>query len=64
MCGNVCPGTIATVGCTAGVCTCALGLTQCGTACVNTAFDRANCGGCGIACAANLTCRNSACVPP
>jgi hypothetical protein len=41
---------------------CAAGQTACGSTCVNTATDSANCGGCGKACPPSDTCIASACV--
>ena len=37
------------------------GATDCGGACVDTASDPANCGGCGLACAAGETCASGTC---
>jgi hypothetical protein len=37
------------------------GATDCGSACVDTADDPANCGGCGLACAAGETCASGTC---
>jgi hypothetical protein len=48
---------------TVGICaTCAL--TTCGTACVDTGTDQANCGTCGNACAAGATCTAGVCITP
>jgi hypothetical protein len=60
----MCQGAPLTEGCVNGQCTCNAGLTRCGTACVNTGFDRNNCGACGVVCAPNLTCINGACTTP
>lgn len=40
---------------------CPAGQSVCGGACVNTAADPANCGGCGIACGFGETCLSGAC---
>ncbi len=41
---------------------CPMGLSACGGMCVDTITDRANCGACGVACAANQTCTMGACI--
>ena len=46
---------------TPGVCT--GGRTACGSACVDTASDRANCGACGNACVTGRSCIEGACDP-
>ena len=38
-------------------------LASCVGRCVDPSADRANCGGCGIACAAGQVCQTGACVP-
>ncbi len=43
---------------------CASGLTICGTGCVDTTTNNANCGTCGNACASPRTCGASACQCP
>jgi hypothetical protein len=42
---------------------CATGLQACAGACVDTAADAANCGGCGLACAPGKACVSGACAP-
>ena len=42
-------------------CPCPGGAARCGTACVDVASDRANCGACGNACAANQVCSAGVC---
>jgi hypothetical protein len=56
--------------CIAGQCVseCQVGFTMCpvaggGTACVTTQTDRANCGGCGVACVSDQICANGSCRP-
>lgn len=41
---------------------CPVGLTACGTTCVDTDFDRANCGSCGNACGATDLCAGGSCA--
>lgn len=48
--------------CEADVCRCRPGLTRCGGACVDTRTDPAHCNGCGLACAADAVCQDSACA--
>jgi hypothetical protein len=48
-------------GCEQGECV-PSGLTECGSACVDTAGDPAHCGGCGTACAAGEACAGGDCV--
>lgn len=42
--------------------TCQGGQTLCGQSCVDTATDRANCGGCGAACSPDQTCTGGQCT--
>lgn len=57
-CGNQCgPGKI----CSAGVCGCTPGLSECNGACVNLTSDGNNCGTCGTVCSPGF-CSNRACV--
>ena len=48
--------------CIAGQCACGVGRTRCGTACINTQTDAANCGGCGQVCPGLATCRGGECA--
>src|SRR3982750_4742968 len=47
-----------------GTVSCAPDQTLCGSACLNTASDSDNCGGCGIPCLAGHTCQASQCKCP
>ena len=62
-CGTACP---ASESCVSGACTCAPGLTVCGSGasstCANTMTDTNNCGACGIKCASGQACTNGACT--
>jgi len=49
--------------CMNGTCMCMSGM-LCGTACVDTQSDQANCGTCGMACAADGSCVDGKCVNP
>jgi hypothetical protein len=42
---------------------CGAGLSSCGAACANLKADAANCGACGVACAAGESCRKGVCSP-
>ena len=42
--------------------TCKLGLSPCGTSCVDPLSDPNNCGGCGVVCAAGKVCQGATCV--
>lgn len=42
---------------------CGPGRTLCSNACVDTALDGANCGGCNLPCAAGTVCSDSMCLP-
>ncbi|MBO6938091.1 MAG: hypothetical protein JJ863_24190 [Deltaproteobacteria bacterium] len=42
---------------------CSGGTTACGGTCVDTRFDPANCGGCGMACGAGDVCLSGTCTP-
>ena len=55
-CGSVSDGCGRTI-----ACTCGSGLTCCGTVCVDTSSDVANCGSCSNACATGDTCQAGAC---
>ncbi len=44
------------------VCACPVGLTHCGTACVDLQTASANCGACGNVCGYSQACTNGACV--
>ena len=61
-CGNVCSAP--TAFCANKTCTssCPTGTTTCGSVCADTTVSAANCGACGIACAANQACQSSVCV--
>src|SRR5437667_9651196 len=41
-----------------------VGQTRCDSACVDTVTDVANCGGCGISCAAGELCTDAVCTAP
>jgi len=60
-CATVTCGTGQT--CMNGTCMCMTGM-LCGTTCVDTQADQANCGGCGTACAADGSCVDGKCVNP
>ena len=55
---KACPGGTS---CVSGKCECPGGGDLCGTACVDTASDAANCGGCGAACGAGEGCVSGVC---
>ncbi|MFO0604984.1 MAG: hypothetical protein U0324_17510 [Polyangiales bacterium] len=57
-----CPGGCSSGVCTGGMMTCAAPRSMCGTACVDTSTDVANCGGCGIMCPAGQGCASGACT--
>ncbi len=75
-CGGPCPvcpsggGCVKNADCTAGTCVdgvcgaaaCPAPLLSCGGACVDPRFDRAHCGGCGVACAPNAICGGGQCL--
>lgn len=42
---------------------CSVGLTRCGTFCIDTQFDPSNCGACGSTCMAGEACMAGRCVP-
>jgi hypothetical protein len=44
--------------------TCSGGSELCGTSCIDTKTDSANCGGCGMACSGAHTCSGGSCVCP
>ena len=59
------PATVDT--CVAGVCehgsdVCPAGMAMCGGACVDLTNDAANCGACGMACAAGMVCNEGVCT--
>src|SRR5690242_13422039 len=69
--GTCAPHPCESVACTGGACvyaplpdgaSCGAGASSrcCGAACVDTSTDAANCGGCGLACGAGLTCESVA----
>jgi len=58
-CGQAC-ATAAT--CTAGVCQCGAGRTECSGTCVDTQGDGFNCGGCAITCQTGTFCSSGACT--
>ncbi len=66
-CGTTCANCEVTTGrgsvCVGGACTCNLGAIPktCGTACVDLAVDRLNCGSCGNACKAGEVCSGGSC---
>lgn len=53
---------LAASGCLSSTVVCNANLKACGTTCADITSDKANCGGCGIACAVGQVCQNSACV--
>ena len=57
-----CPGGCAGGVCTGGMTTCMAPMTECGGACVAVQSDPANCGACGVACAAGQTCAAGVCT--
>ncbi|MFO0649279.1 MAG: hypothetical protein U0326_23755 [Polyangiales bacterium] len=57
-----CPGGCADGVCTGSMPTCTAPMAMCGTTCVNTQSDVANCGGCGRACAAGQACTTGVCT--
>lgn len=62
-----CPATLPSCNIETGTCEsrtsgCPAGYTSCGTSCVDTNTDRANCGGCGRSCAATETCSGGVCT--
>jgi hypothetical protein len=50
--------------CKDGKCTCAAAETDCNGTCADTQSDPANCGGCGVACAAGEACTGGICQVP
>ncbi|HEY3355312.1 MAG TPA: hypothetical protein VGQ83_18835 [Polyangia bacterium] len=62
-CGGACGTCQGSLSCDAsGACGCPLGLTACGTTCVNTASDVANCGACDHPCTAPEVCAAGICA--
>ena len=49
-------------GCLSSSVTCTQGLKACGNTCSDTTTDKANCGGCGIACQVGQLCQDAKCV--
>lgn len=49
-------------GCIDSTVICSENLKACGTTCADVSSDKANCGGCGIACAVGQVCQEGACV--
>jgi hypothetical protein len=56
-----CVGALAFTGCPSSAADCAPGLESCGSACIDPRSDKANCGGCGIACSALQICTEGTC---
>ncbi|HLT28638.1 MAG TPA: hypothetical protein VK013_01245 [Myxococcaceae bacterium] len=56
-----CVGALAFSGCVSSAADCAPGLESCGSACIDPMNDKANCGGCGIACGALQICTEGVC---
>ena len=52
---------VMTVGCRNSVCMCPGGQVHCGSSCIDTSSDSANCGACGALCSAPLTCKSGLC---
>jgi hypothetical protein len=61
--GTICRSNMCVPGCSPTR-ACGAGSTCCGSACVNTNNDGANCGACGTACGAGSTCCTGVCVNP
>lgn len=55
---------IAGGGCSHGTCKCAADEAPCAGGCARTKSDEANCGGCGLVCAAGVSCVEGACGGP
>jgi hypothetical protein len=55
------PGVDAGPGTDGGPGGCGVGVTECSGVCVDTRYDPANCGGCGVACAAGQVCNLGTC---
>jgi len=49
-------------GCLNSTVVCSANLKACGITCADVTSDKANCGGCGIACAVGQVCQDSACI--
>jgi len=59
-CGTICDGV--KNACANAVCSCEVGLTDCGDGkCTNTATDNKNCGGCGNTCGSGKQCSDGFC---